>query len=451
MLRHIALGCALLLGSAQSAFALNCSAYPYTLTNGSTADANQVMADFNLIRNCANANLAASGANADITSLSALSTPLSIAQGGTGGTSAAAALTALGAAASGANADITSLSALSTPLSLAQGGTNATSAAAARTSLAAAKSGANTDITSLGAIGNTGLAAQDTSASFLLIFKPGSVLTANRNFTITTGDAARTLTMSGDATLSGTNTGDQTITLTGDVTGSGTGSFAATIAANAVSNSKLATMAATTIKANLTGGAAVPTDATISSVLDLAGSTQGNIIYRGAATWAALAPGTANYALLTGGAGANPAWGAVGLLGSPNTWTGLQTLSGGADNTPATTPSTTAAGYLGTPVNTQNGTYAVLMTDAGKTILHTSASTHTYTIPANGTTAFPIGTIIEISNASGGGNLTIAITTDTMYWLPSGSTGSRTLAQNGQAFVQKITATTWQITGVGLT
>lgn len=41
----------------------------------------------------------------------------------------------LGAAASGANSDITSLSGLTTPLSLAQGGTAATSASAARTSL----------------------------------------------------------------------------------------------------------------------------------------------------------------------------------------------------------------------------------------------------------------------------------------------------------------------------
>ncbi len=74
----------------------------------------------------------------------------------------------------------------------------------------------------------------DTDASHQLVLTPGSNLTADRVLTITTGDAARTLTMAGDATISGTNTGDQTITLTGDVTGSGTGSFATTVAANAV-------------------------------------------------------------------------------------------------------------------------------------------------------------------------------------------------------------------------
>ncbi len=39
-----------------------------------------------------------------------------------------------------------------------------------------------------------------------------------------------TLTAAANATVSGTNTGDQTITLTGDATGSGTGSFAVTLA-----------------------------------------------------------------------------------------------------------------------------------------------------------------------------------------------------------------------------
>jgi hypothetical protein len=64
--------------------ALNCASYTYTLTNGQVADANQVMANFNTILNCANNNLAHNGANSDITSLSGLTTPLSVAQGGTG-------------------------------------------------------------------------------------------------------------------------------------------------------------------------------------------------------------------------------------------------------------------------------------------------------------------------------------------------------------------------------
>jgi hypothetical protein len=74
-----------------------CPPYPFTLTNGTTADATQVMADFNTVRNAVNTNLAHSGANSDITSLSGLTTPLSVAQGGTGATTAADAATALNA------------------------------------------------------------------------------------------------------------------------------------------------------------------------------------------------------------------------------------------------------------------------------------------------------------------------------------------------------------------
>ena len=59
------------------------NALPYTLTNGTTADATQVMADFNEILNDVNNNAAHNGANNDITSLSGLTTPITPAQGGT--------------------------------------------------------------------------------------------------------------------------------------------------------------------------------------------------------------------------------------------------------------------------------------------------------------------------------------------------------------------------------
>lgn len=62
---------------------------PITLTNGSTADASQVMADFQALVD-AFLLVAASGANNDITSLSGLTTALSIAQGGTGAKTAMA-------------------------------------------------------------------------------------------------------------------------------------------------------------------------------------------------------------------------------------------------------------------------------------------------------------------------------------------------------------------------
>ena len=83
-LRLTLLAILLAIGAPTLALAANCASYTYTLTNGTTADANQVMANFNTIMSCANNNLAHSGANSDITSLSSLSTPLSVSQGGTG-------------------------------------------------------------------------------------------------------------------------------------------------------------------------------------------------------------------------------------------------------------------------------------------------------------------------------------------------------------------------------
>ena len=57
---------------------------PVTLQNGTTADATQVMANFNSIVANVNNNAANGGVNSNITSLAGLTTPLSAAQGGSG-------------------------------------------------------------------------------------------------------------------------------------------------------------------------------------------------------------------------------------------------------------------------------------------------------------------------------------------------------------------------------
>ncbi len=53
-------------------------------------------------------------------------------------------------------------------------------------------------------------------------------------FSLSGGSISKTLTVSNDASISGTNTGDQTITLSGAVIGSGTGSISTTLADNGV-------------------------------------------------------------------------------------------------------------------------------------------------------------------------------------------------------------------------
>jgi hypothetical protein len=61
-----------------------------------------------------------------------------------------------------------------------------------------------------------------------------------------------------------------------------------------------------------TAAAGDPEECTLSEVLDFVGSAaQGDILYRGAATWARLGAGTSGHYLKTQGAGANPTWAAV--------------------------------------------------------------------------------------------------------------------------------------------
>jgi len=57
---------------------------------------------------------------------------------------------------------------------------------------------------------------------------------AANGFTIAGGTITKTITLADDATVSGTNTGDQTISLTGDITGVGNGTFSTTLANSGV-------------------------------------------------------------------------------------------------------------------------------------------------------------------------------------------------------------------------
>lgn len=83
---------------------------PFQLQNSTTADATQVMANYNALVTCL-ASAAAAGANNDITSLAALSTPITTAQGGTpvyvGGTSTGSANAQLVSSVSPSNFSLT--------------------------------------------------------------------------------------------------------------------------------------------------------------------------------------------------------------------------------------------------------------------------------------------------------------------------------------------------------
>lgn len=132
------------------------------------------------------------------------------------------------------------------------------------------------------------------------------------------------------------------------------------------------------------------------------------------------------------------------------TATGALTLNGAL-----TTDNSTAdeVGFKGLPVNSQTDSYTCVLSDAGKLLIQTGAS-KTFTIPANASVAYPVGTAITFhGSGSGATSTSIAITSDTLYLAGTafGTSGTRTLAYGGLATAVKTGATTWLISGTGLT
>jgi len=241
----------------------------------------------------------------------------------------------------------------------------------------------------------------------------------------------------------------------------------------------------TSVAQTFTGGivsvAGSPVTSSGTLALTVAGTSGGVPYFSSASTWATSAALAANALVIGGGAGAAPATtttatGALTFLGTPtsaNLAALLTDETGTGANVFATSPTlvtpilgtptsgtlsnctvdgTNAVGYLNIPINSQSAAYTLVLADAGKAILHpsTDANARTFTIPANGSVAYAIGTAITFINMTSQ-VVTIAITTDTMYLSSAGTTGSRSLAQYGSATAIKMTSTTWLISGSGLT
>jgi len=117
-----------------------------------------------------------------------------------------------------------------------------------------------------------------------------------------------------------------------------------------------------------------------------------------------------------------------------------------------TVDGTNAIGFRNIPINSKSAAYTLVLEDSGKVILHpsTDATARIFTIPANASVAYPLGTALTFINMTTQ-VVTIAITTDTMYLSSAGTTGSRSLALYGSATAIKMTNNTWLISGSGLT
>ena len=209
---------------------------------------------------------------------------------------------------------------------------------------------------------------------------------------------------------------------------------------------------------------------TVGSGLQISGTTLSSTDAGGTVTSVAVSGGTTG---LTTSGGPITGSGTITLAGTlavANGGTGVTSSTGSGSNVLSTSPTlvtpvlgtpssgnlsnctadgTNDVGFKNVPQNSQNANYTLVLADSGKHIAKSDTSAYTWTIPANASVAFPIGTAITFVNYGSAGSVTIAITSDTMYLAgdTGGATGSRTLEPYAVATAIKVASTTWIISG----
>lgn len=246
----------------------------------------------------------------------------------------------------------------------------------------------------------TGLAIRSTGAAFDLTFATSEVLTAGRTLSFVLGDAARTLTFTGSASISGTNTGDQTtvsgnagtatalatgrtLSITGDLTwtspsfdGSGNVTAAGTLATVASAGTTGSSTAIPVITINAKGlTTSITTAAVVAPAATLSGTT--------------LASGVTASSLTS--------FGGSPTLSTP-VFTGLPTGTGVAA---AATASTLVARDANVNITANNwlGGYATTTTAAGTTTLTVgSAYTQFFTGSTTQTVTLPVASTLTLGH-----------------------------------------------------
>jgi hypothetical protein len=193
---------------------------------------------------------------------------------------------------------------------------------------------------------------------------------------------------------------------------------------------------------NTTSGTVTSVAATVPTFLSVAGSpitTSGTLAISLSGTALPVANGgtgattlTANNVILGNGTSAP-------LFVAPGTNGNVLTSNG-------TTWTSAAAGgsVVQYPQNSRSADYTLVLGDAGKQIFHPSSDTsvRTFTIPANSSVAFPVGTVVLFTVENGGRSVNVAITSDTLVF-GSGTTGTITVTPNNTLMCIKVTATKW--------
>lgn len=101
--------------------------------------------------------------------------------------------------------------------------------------------------------------------------------------------------------------------------------------------------------------------------------------------------------------------------------------------------------------NTQNANYTLVAGDANKQIYKSNTTAYAWTVPANGSVPFPVGTTVTMINAGSSGAITITRDTGVAIMLAgTGTDSNKTLAAYGWATLIKVGTNTWFCGGAGV-
>lgn len=184
---------------------------------------------------------------------------------------------------------------------------------------------------------------------------------------------------------------------------------------------------------------------TIVSSVDVSGGTTGLTTSGGPVTSTGTITIAGTLAVANGGTGSTTAATARNALGAAASGanTDITALDQDVTLTATGTIAETSLGFRGLPQNSKTAAYELVLADNGK---HITITTGGVTIPANASVAFPLGAVVTVFNNSGS-TQSLAITTDTLRWAGTSSTGTRTIAAYGLATVLKVGSTTWVASG----
>lgn len=133
-------------------------------------------------------------------------------------------------------------------------------------------------------------------------------------------------------------------------------------------------------------------------------------------------------------------------LASP-TFTGTPsapTATLGTDTTQLATTAFVAARARVVTANAQTTAYTLVLTDAGKAIDITAATGVAATVPPNSTVAFPLGTVVEVSQLGAG---QVTITAGSGVTLRSSGAKLKTTGQYSACSIRKIATDEWLVSG----